>query len=273
MILSLYTAPTVEPIHLTEAKLHLRAGGSVDEATALLYTSENSTIGSFISAARIAAETEQWRGLVLQTWDYYPDAFPGGDFIELPLPPLRAVVVFEYTDSSGVTLPFTDYTLDTVSEPGRVVLDADASWPSVELANSKAIHIRLQCGYLVPFIKSSSTIAKPTDHPFAVGDRVRLSVSGGTLPAPLSSTVDYFITATGLSLTSGGADVVVSADGTGTYFLGVLPESTKIGMKLIITDLYEERGDTIIGRSTNSLPVTIPRGASHWFSMDTAKRF
>jgi len=273
MIRSLYTHPTVEPIHLTEAKIHLRAGGSVDEASALLYTSENSKISSFISAARIAAETEQWRGLVLQTWDYYPDAFPGGDVLELPLPPLRAVVTFEYTDSSGVTSAVTDYTVDLASEPGRIILNDGYTWPTAELAVNKPIHIRFQCGYLVPFTKSSTTIAKPSDHPFVVGDRVRLSVSGGSLPAPLTTTTDYYITATGLSLTSGGADVSISADGTGTYFLGVLPECTKIGMLLILTDLYEERGDTIIGRSTNSLPVTIPRGASHWFSMDTAKRF
>lgn len=273
MILSPYTLPTAEPIHLTEAKIHLRAGGSVDEASALLYTAEDSLIRSQVTAARIAAETEQWRGLVLQTWDYYLDAFPGGDSIELPLPPLRAVGVFEYTDSSGVSYDFTDYTVDKVSERGRIVLDNDASWPSVELGNNNPIHIRFQCGYLVPFTRSSGTIAKPTDHPFTVGERVRLSVSGGSLPAPLSTTVDYFITATGLSLTSGGSDVTITTDGSGSFFLGVLPESTKIGMKLIITDLYEERADTVIGRSTNSLPVTIPRGAAHWFAMDTAKRF
>ena len=271
MILKQYTPSSVEPIHLTEAKIHLRAGGSVNETSAALYTAENSLISNGIAAARDAAETEQWRSLVLQTWDMYLDAFPGGNSIELPLPPLRAVEFVRYTDSSGVTYDFDDWTVDLASLYGRIILDSDYSWPSTTLSPNNPVHIRFKCGYLVPFTRAGGTIAF-ADNPFTVGDRVQLSVSGGALPAPLLSHTNYYITATGLSLTDGGDDVVVTTDGTGSFFVGQLPYCTNVGMKLILSDLYEQRSDTI-GIASRLTNITLPRGASHWFSMDTARRF
>lgn len=271
MILKQYIPPAAEAMSLTEAKLHLKAGGVVDATAAAAYTAEDTLLSVAISACRQAAETEQWRALVLQTWDLYLDNWPtGGDSIQLPHPPLRAVGFVRYTDSSGVVRTFTDYTVDLASEPGRVVLNYGCSWPSVTLAPNNPVQIRFKCGYLLPFVKYESTVSIPNS-PLIVGDRVRLSVSGGMLPAPLAALTDYYVTATGLSLTEGGADVVITAAGTGNCFIGELPASTMIGMKLILTDLYEERGDTVIGRSTNSLPQTLPRAATHWFSMDTAR--
>ena len=82
-----------------------------------------------------------------------------------------------------------------------------------------------------------------------------------------------FIAADTVQAAVRGADVVITAAGTGLNFIGELPASTMIGMKLILTDLYEERGDTVIGRSTNSLPMTLPRAATHWFAMDSARHF
>jgi len=269
MILKQYIPPAAEPMHLTEAKQHVKVGGVVDVTT---FTADDALLTVAISACRQAAETEQWRALVLQTWDLYLDGFPGGNAIRLPLPPLRAVGFVKYTDSSGVIHDFTDFTVDLASEPGQIVLNYGCSWPSATLAPSNPVHIRFQCGYLVPFTKSGSTVSI-LNSPFVVGDRVRLSVSGGVLPAPLAVLTDYFVTATGLSLTAGGADVVITAAGTGLNFIGELPASTMIGMKLILTDLYEERGDTVIGRSTNSLPMTLPRAATHWFAMDSARHF
>lgn len=272
MILKQYSAPTKEPIHLSEAKIHLRAGGSVNEAAAVLYTAEDNLIGAAISSARIAAETYQWRALVLQTWDMYLDAFPGGNSIELPLPPLRAVEGVWYTDSSGATLEFTDYSVDLDSERGRVVLDYGYYWPTATLAPNNPVHIRFKCGYLVPFTIDGSTVTVSDTELFETGDRVRLSVSGGNLPAGLSEMTDFYFTATGLSLTSGGTVVTAAEDGSGTYFMGVLPSSTKVGMLLILSDLYEYRSDTI-GIASRLSNVQLPRGASQWLTMDAVKRF
>lgn len=280
MILKQYIPPAADPMHLTEAKLHVKAGGAVDATTAAAFTADDALLTVAISACRHAAETEQWRALVLQTWDLYLDDFPGGDSIQLPLPPLRAVSFVRYTDSSGVSYDFTDYTADTASEPGRVVLNYDYSWPSVTLAPSNPVHIRFQCGYLVPFTATAATdvIAAP-NHPFVDGEMVRLSVSGGSLPGGLALLTDYFIrdavagVSFKLAATAGGAAIDLTTAGTGNMFIGELPACTMVGMKLILSDLYEERGDTVIGRSTNSLPQTIPRAASHWFAMDSARHF
>ena len=258
MILKQFTAPTKEPIHLTEAKIHLRAGGAVSEAAALLYTAEDNNIAACVAAGRNAAETAQWRALVLQTWDMYLDCFPGGNSIELPLPPLRAVSGIWYTDSSGDITEFTEYSVDLSSERGRIVLDYESYWPTITLGPNNPVHIRFKCGYLVPFtISGSVTTISDTDM-FGVGDKVRLSVSGGNLPTGLSTFTDYYITATGLSLTDGGTVVTAAGDGTGTYFMGELPNSTRVGMLLVITDIYEEH-------ASNS--------ADHWLSMDAVKRY
>jgi uncharacterized phiE125 gp8 family phage protein len=267
-------------MHLTEAKLHVKAGGAVDATAAAAFTADDALLTVAISACRHAAETEQWRALVLQTWDLYLDAFPGGNSIPLPLPPLRAVGFVQYTDSSGVSYSFTDFTVDLASEPGQIVLNYGCTWPSATLAPANPVHIRFQCGYLVPFTATAAMdVITAVNHPFADGDRVRLSVSGGTLSTGLAVLTDYFIrdavagVSFKLAATSGGVAIDLTTAGTGNMFVGELPASTMVGMKLILSDLYEERGDTVIGRSTNSLPQTIPRAASHWFAMDSARHF
>ena len=44
-------------------------------------------------AARQYAESVTWRVLIQQTWDVFFDAWPAGDAIELPKPPLRSVTI------------------------------------------------------------------------------------------------------------------------------------------------------------------------------------
>ncbi len=280
MILKQYIPPAAEAMSLIEAKLHLKAGGATDATAAAAYTAEDTLLSVAIAACRHAAETEQWRALVLQTWDLYLGGFPAENYIKLPLPPLRAVGFVRYTDSSGVVTTFTDYTVDIVSEPGRIVLNYGETWPSGTLAPNNPVQVRFQCGYLVPFTATAATdvIAAP-NHPFVNTDMVRLSVSGGTLPAGVTVLTDYYVrdAVAGVSLklaaTVSGAAIDLTTAGTGNMFIGELPASTMVGMKLILSDLYEERGDTVIGRSTNSLPVTIPRAAAHWFAMDSARHF
>jgi hypothetical protein len=54
-------------------------------------------------------------------------------------------------------------------------------------------------------------------------------------------------------------------------FVGEMPACTMVGMKLILTDLYEERGDTIVGARAQA--INIPRTAAVWFAMDSARHF
>lgn len=79
MRLNLKTAPTVEPISLDEAKLHLKIDGSDD----------NTLISALIETARKLVESETKRGFITQTWQMYLDSVPAE--IRIPKPPLQSI--------------------------------------------------------------------------------------------------------------------------------------------------------------------------------------
>jgi uncharacterized phiE125 gp8 family phage protein len=141
MGLTLITAPTIEPISLTEAKAHLR----------VTHTDDDTMIGLLIRAAR------QWiegpygflgRALVQQTWRLTLDEFPATGDIKIPLPPLRSVVSVLYDDSGGVEqlLPPTSYFVDTASDPGWLVKVTNATWPTT-LDAINTVRIDFIAGY------------------------------------------------------------------------------------------------------------------------------
>ncbi len=68
----------------------------------------------------------------------------------------------------------------------------------------------------------ASDILTATAHPFSDGDTVRLNTSGTDLPDPLAIKTSYFVVSKTadnfkLSLTSGGAAITLTDDGTGTH--------------------------------------------------------
>ncbi len=79
MHLHLKTAPTVEPVTLDEAKLHLKIDGADD----------NALITSLIIAARDLAERETSRVFITQTWHLYRDDSPAE--FSIPKPPLQSL--------------------------------------------------------------------------------------------------------------------------------------------------------------------------------------
>lgn len=273
--LNQYTAPAAEPLHLTEAKLHLRL--ATDAAGAVSYTSEDALLSSFIAVARQVAETETWKAQVLQVWDLYLDGWPVSDEIKLPMPPLRMVDSIQYTDSDGTvnTMAATDYEVDTASTPGRIVLGFGKSWPGGTLSPMNPIRIRFRCGYAVPFTAAAaSDLLTARNHPHADGDKVRLSVSGGALPDPLAPATDYFVRDVSgdtlkLAATEGGEAIDLTSAGSGLMFIGEIPAATLSGMKLVLSGLYEERGEYVTG----TIVSKVPRAASSLFAMDSAKEF
>ena len=68
----------------------------------------------------------------------------------------------------------------------------------------------------------------------------------------VSATTDAFE----LSLTSGGAAVVLAEDGTGDQFAGLIPEPLISAMLLLIGHLYENREQSIIG-VLNEIPMGV----------------
>lgn len=133
-MLKLVTAPTVEPVTLSEVKAHCVIGHDEDDAL----------LSIMVSAAREHGESLTGRSWAPKTLEVVLDSFPNGA-IELPASPVTAVASIKYLDVDGVeqTMPDTDYTVDTDSLIGRVVAE---EWP--ETADKiNAVRVRYTSGW------------------------------------------------------------------------------------------------------------------------------
>jgi uncharacterized phiE125 gp8 family phage protein len=134
----LITPPASEPISLADVKLDRRI------------TVDDDDVGTErrIRAARSRVEQFLGRGLLTQTWTYYQDVFTTA--FELPMAaPLQSVTTVKYYDTTGTqqTLASTVYHVDTLSEPGRVVLAPLQSWPSVQSGRPLAVEVTYVVGW------------------------------------------------------------------------------------------------------------------------------
>lgn len=137
---TLVTAPAVEPITTTEAKLHLRVDVAADDTL----------IDRLIEAARQTIEQHLGRALITQTWDYVIDAPPCGDApLLVPRVPLLGVTsITSYSTANvGTVFSSSKYLVDTASEPGRIVLNNGFDWPDDDLREANAIIVRYTAGY------------------------------------------------------------------------------------------------------------------------------
>lgn len=142
MALSLVTAPTAEPITLSEAKLHLRVDHSVDD----------DLITTLCQAAQAIVETAVHRLFGSQAWDDKRDSTPCDGVWRLPFPPVSSVTSISYVDHAGATQTWSssEYTVVTPSgpqcEPAYIVPAYGYSWPQVRSVPN-AITVRFVCGY------------------------------------------------------------------------------------------------------------------------------
>jgi uncharacterized phiE125 gp8 family phage protein len=138
MALKLNAPPEEEPISLEEAKAHLRVDINTD----------NELIEALIAAAREYCETFQGRAYITQTWELWLDAFPAQSWIQLPRPPLQAEELeVKYYDINDHNETFEDYFVDTKSEPGYIVLNTGAAWPSIILRPANGVCVTFTVGY------------------------------------------------------------------------------------------------------------------------------
>lgn len=130
------TAPVLEPITLAEAKLHLRVTSTIDD----------DLIETLIQAAREWCEGYAGRAYITQSITLKMDSFV--DVLDLPRPPLVSVTTVKYVDSAGDTKTLSDsvYTVDTASEPGRLLLGYNQSWPTIRSV-AQAVEIIFVAGY------------------------------------------------------------------------------------------------------------------------------
>lgn len=160
MAVKVITAPSVEPISLDQAKMHLRVD-TIDQ---------DDLIETLITAAREKVEDDTGRALITQTLEIALDYFVAppdlryvtypylttAKAILLPRPPLIALKRIAYIDGDGnevllhdeVGSPtvISDVVVDTYSEPGRLVPASNGNWPAVQ-DRANAVVIRYTAGY------------------------------------------------------------------------------------------------------------------------------
>ena len=155
------TAPTIEPVTLQEVKEYLRVDDSTDERV----------VRPFIETARRFCEEHTGRALMTQTLKLHLDAFESANdplwegirtgpylnyyknYIVLPRAPVVSVThIKTYDDSDTATvLAASNYYVDTVREPARIVLRTGSTFPSA-LRVANAIEVVYVVGYTTQYL-------------------------------------------------------------------------------------------------------------------------
>ncbi len=152
----LLTPPASEPVSLEDFKSFARLDSSADD----------SLIGDLLPAARLLFEETTGRATINQTWRLSLDAIPGlvdvwwdgvrdgaiselsrgAAWIELPKAPLVSVTSFTSYSEAGVGTLFTSFYTDLTATPGKLFLNAGATWPAAT-RNHAAFVIDYVAGY------------------------------------------------------------------------------------------------------------------------------
>ena len=134
-MLKLITAPTVEPVTLSEVKAFC----------VINHDDDNALLSVMVSAARELGESLTGRSWAEKTLELVLDGFPGTSTIELPMSPVNAVASVKYLDADGVeqTMPSADYVVDIDSLVGRLVAE---EWPETK-ETVNAVRIRYTAGW------------------------------------------------------------------------------------------------------------------------------
>lgn len=247
------TGPTAEPVSLTEAKNHCRVDSTDDDAL----------ITALISAARGQVESATNRLMMTQnmraTFEYLG---------EMKLKsPLRKVTSITYLDEANATqtLPTASYVVEYDEVPGCVEQAYMAVWPATYW-HPQAVTVDFIAGYATPFVvDATANTLTATGHCIENADCVRLTNTGGVLPAGLYAQINYYaINVSGstlqLALTAGGAAVDITGAGTGTHFVGGVDDSAWTAMRqamlLLIGHWYNSREQTS-DRQTHEIPMGV----------------
>ncbi len=234
---SLITPPTAQPIHLGEAKAHLRVDGSADDPMIRVY----------IGAAENVVRNTTGVQMVVATRRVGVDAFPVA--ITLPYPPLVSVSSLTYLDTarSRQTLSAASYAVRTTPIFGYVEEAASTAWPSA-YDETDSIQVTYICGHAAPFTVATGTeVFTVTSRTYTDADIVRVSNSGGNLPNELAIDTDYHVRDVSgstfkLAATAGGAAIDITTAGTGTSFIGEIPWALRQSVLVMVHDMHEHRG-------------------------------
>tara|TARA_R110000868_G_scaffold12110_7_gene58722 strand:- start:14749 stop:15324 length:576 start_codon:yes stop_codon:yes gene_type:complete len=134
MTLMLMSGPASEPVTLEEARAHLR----------LDTEDEDTLLGVFLTAARVALEAQTRRAFVTQSWRLILDAWPT-EVVTLPMAPVSAVTAVTMNDAGAprvVAASLYDTALD--GDTPRIVTTGVWPTPSRRVGG---IHIDFTAGY------------------------------------------------------------------------------------------------------------------------------
>lgn len=140
---------TVEPATETVTDAEVKLFAKIDT------TADDTLIAAMNTAARQTIEDCLALSFVNTTWTLSFDQFPtdidcnlGRPFFEIYRTPLSSVTSIQYEDADGVTqtLATTEYDIDTLKQPARIVQADGVTWPSLDSVPN-AVTITFVAGY------------------------------------------------------------------------------------------------------------------------------
>lgn len=247
------TEPALHPVSLAELKNAMRVSGTADD----------SYITGLIIAARRQVEKDLSDACLVSTGvAYWIDRRPETRVLQIPRWPLQSVASVKSYDHNDVetTLSADNYLVDTVSRPGRVILNYDATWPS-SLRPYKSIVVNHTSGFSgVPKAVTSitrsgttATVTLPAAHGWASGKRIThagvdQADYNGTFEITVTGAATYTFQVSG-SPTTPATGVITATD------LGI-PELYTLAVMTLVTHWYDIRGLVAIGSGIEPLPMS-----------------
>ena len=243
------------PVTLTEVKEHLRI-----EST---FTTDDAYIRSLIHMATLQAENITRRKLVTQTWKAFYDEWPRR--WELPYGQLQSITHIKYTGSDDVVnTDFNEgdeWTADTDSDPGRIVLKYGETYPGDSLAEQNPIECQFVCGYgthasqvITAASNAAPIVVTIAGHGYTGGEEVSIdSVVGNT--AANGRWYLTYVDADNFSLNGSAGNAAYTSGGACTII--TVPEPIRHAIKIMVSDSYENREEIVIGTITSTIKDTI----------------
>ncbi len=233
MRLNLKTAPSVEPITLTEGKLHLKVDGNDD----------NTLITALIKTVRRLAEAETKRAFITQTWQMYLDSAPAE--IRIPKAPLQSI------ESIKVISAVQD-TVDQDSASGQALLYV-ASTAGFSVDDTVVVNRRgsreeeLTILSIQDDVSLTMTTTLASTHTAAQADRVEKYI----LVATERYDVDFSSGSSGRVMLREGynwpvhrgfASFIIEFKGGYGDAGSDVPDGLKEGIYVLLAHMYENRG-------------------------------
>jgi len=243
MRLTTIVAPAARPLDVREARKHVNQDLTVDD----------DDLDSFIRGARDFAEGECNRTIIATRYRATLDGFPC--VIRLERGPVLRVRSVKYLDMAGVwqTVDPSDYVADLTGPVPTLTEAWGRVWPPDVVPQAGSVRVEYDAGEAAALTIDASTdvltIKGGVWGALALDDVLRLSNSGGVLPSPLREDTDYYVqslpteTSFKLSATAGGAAIDITDAGSGTHYIGRVPDGLVAWLKLRIGSMYDQRSD------------------------------